>query len=78
MKRTLKNKWLIDFRDRYPGLRRAVMMQRATRAIKRHYWIKVAPERFKNNLPVINPLVPIMINFSIRQSKKDFKKIMTT
>lgn len=46
MKKNISIKsWQSNFRERYPGLRRAVMIQRAMQAIRRHYWHKIAPER---------------------------------
>ena len=57
MKKNISIKsWQSNFRERYPGLRRAVMIQRAMQAIRLHYWHKIAPERAVKFLPLKNPL----------------------
>lgn len=57
MKKVISIKsWQGNFRKRYPGLKRAVAIQRAMQAIKWHYWHKVAPVRFAKGLSAFEPL----------------------
>ena len=68
MKKNISIKsWQSNFRERYPGLRRAVMIQRAMQAIRRNYWLKIAPERAVKFLPLKNPLVSIYQHFLLRR-----------
>ena len=68
MKKNISIKsWQCNFRERYPGLRRAVMIQRAMQAIRRHYWHKIAPERAAKFSPFKNPLVSIYQRFVLRR-----------
>lgn len=68
MKKTIGIKsWIGNFRERYPGLRRAVMIQRAMQAIRLHYWHKIAPERAVKFLPLKNPLGSIYHHFCWRR-----------
>lgn len=68
MKKVISIKsWQGNLRNRYPGLKRSVAIQRAMQAIKWHYWHKVAPVRFTKGLPAINPLISIYPPFVKRR-----------
>lgn len=64
MKKTIGIKsWQGNLRERYTGLRRAVMIQRAMQAIRQNYLHKGAPERAAKFLLLKNPLVSIYQHF---------------